>query len=151
MDDVPTLRNDDDLELYSDLGFDIDVQSVTSPGTGFPVAYASGQVLKISVAFESLCQGLPSTIGVRGISSTGYHFPAFQLNLTTVNQTGSTGVSSFVYESDASSEKNTFVSKPLPPGVVDFIDLDINWQINIGNWNNEADWKVIAVTHIEFM
>lgn len=147
LDDVPTLRNDDDLEWYSDLGFDIDVQSVTSPGTGFPVAYASGQILSINVAFESVCQGLPSTIGVRGISSTGYHFPALQLNVTTANQTGTTGLSSFVYESEASSEKNTFVAKPLPPGVVDLIDLDIKWQINIGDWNDEAEWKEVAVTN----
>jgi hypothetical protein len=143
LNDVPTLRNDDDLMWYSELGYDVDVQSFNSPVTGFPIAYASGQALKLSIVFESACQGLPSTIGVRGVSSKGYHFPALQLNVTT----DPTGSSFFSYESEASSEKNTFDANLLPAGVVDLIDLDIEWQINIGDWNNENEWKVVAVTN----
>ena len=129
LEDLLSLRNDNG-DLYSSLGSDIQGESVSSPLIGYPVAYTSGSTLKITLHFEGICAALTSSIMLQGVSASGLEFPALSLPVNNVN-----GVSNFTYEGEASS---AFTADK-----VDFIDLEIKWQMkSAGN----QEWKDVVVT-----
>ena len=130
VEDLATLRNDD-KELYSDLGPDIQGESSSSPLVGHPVAYTSGNTLKINLLFEGSCAALSSSIMVRGVSSTGYEFPPQMLSVSA--NTG--GVPIFSYQG--------YTSSAFTAGKVDFVNLEVTWQMKK---TGSQTWEDIATT-----
>jgi len=136
--DLGTLRNDAGT-LFSGLGPDIYGEpemstptpsnpSVPIPVEGHPIAYTSGQTLKIKLYFEGVCAVLSTEVKVRGISSSGFEFPPLSLMLDPGNNT-------YFYNGEAST--------PFTAEKVDLINLETTWQMQ--SPGNQA-WEDIGVT-----